>query len=222
MSRIAGTSERERHAEALRTSCRLTQGFYRTHRPGQVKLTPQEIIPVLNRAGVKFVLLGTHGIEGWMSEPRATENVNFLIQKRYHRKAIRAIQEAFPHLEMHDQKKVTRFVDRVAKRVVLDLMRPLEPFYQAVFENTVPAGFTHRVPDVEMALVCKFAAMISPHRTGRKKARDVGDFMDVVDQHHEVLDLAKLRRLAELVHPGSGARILEFIEEAKAGRIPRL
>jgi hypothetical protein len=222
MVRVATTTEKERHAEALETSCRLTQGFYARRWPGQVKLTPQEIIPVLNRAGVKFVLMGTHGIEGWMSEPRATEDVDFLIQKRYHRKAIRAIQEAFPQLEIHDQKVVTRFVDPVAKRIVLDLMRPHEPFFQAVFENTVPAGFTHRVPDVEMALVCKFAAMISPNRTGRKKARDVSDFMDVVDRHHEILDLAKLRRLAEMVHRGSGAMILEFVEEAKAGRIPKL
>lgn len=222
MVQVARTTERKRHAEALRTSCRLTQLYYRTHRPGQNKLTPQEIIPVLNRAGVKFVLMGTHGTEGWMSEPRATEDVDFLIQKRYHRKAIRAIQEAFPHLEMHDRRMVTRFVDPATQRVVIDLMRPHEPFFQAVFENTVPAGFTHRVPDLEMALVCKFAAMISPHRTGKKKARDVSDFMDVVDQNHGILELAKLRRLAELVHPGSGARILEFIKEAKAGRIPRL
>lgn len=222
MVQVATTTEKERHAEALETSCRLTQGFYRTHRPGQVKLTPQEIIPVLNRAGVMFVLLGTHGIEGWMSEPRATEDVNFLIQKRYHRKAIRAIQEAFPHLEMHDQRMVTRFVDPFTKRVVVDLIRPQEPFFQAVFENSVPAGFTHRVPDLEMALVTKFAAMISPHRIAKKKAIDTGDFMDIVDQHHEIIDSLKLRRLAELVHPGSGIKILEFVEEAKAGRIPRL
>jgi len=222
MVQVATTTDRKHHAEALRTSCRLTQMFYLRQRPGYTKLTPQEIIPVLNRAGIKFVLMGTHGIEGWMSDARATEDVDFLIQKRYHRKAIRAILDAFPHLQVHDQRVVTRFVDPSVKKVVLDLMRPVEPFYQEVFKNSVPAGFTHQVPDLEMALVSKFAAMISPHRTGKKKARDVGDFMDMVEQHHEIIDQAKLRRLAEKVHRGSGDRIAHFVEEAKAGRMPKV
>lgn len=212
----------DRHARALETSSRLVQTFYRMYRPGRTKVTPDQVIPVLNKAGVKFVLMGMHGIGGWRSEPRATDDVDFLIQKRYHRKAIRAIQEAFPHLEMHDQKMVTRFVDPASKTVVVDLMRPLDPFHQAVFENTVPAGRTHRIPDLEAALACKFAAMISPHRTGKKKAVDAGDFMDIVDENQEILDFEKLRRLAELVHPGSGAKIIRYVADAKAGRIPKM
>jgi len=117
---------------------------------------------------------------------------------------------------------VTRFVDPSFKMVVVDLMRPVEPFYQAIFKNSVQAGFTHRIPDLESALVCKFAAMISPRRVGKKKARDIGDFMDIVEQNQEVLDLDKLRQLAELVHPGSGAKIVRYVADAKAGRIPKI
>lgn len=222
MVQLSHKTDRERHAEALRTSSRLTRTYYRMYRPGEIKVTPEEVIPVLNRAGVKFVLMGTHGVGGWRSEPRATDDVDFLIQKRYHRKAVRAIQEAFPTLETTDQQVVTRFVDPTTKRVVIDLMRPHESFYQAVFKNCVRAGFTHDIPDLEMALVSKFAAMVSPHRLAKKKAIDTGDFMDIVDENHEIIDLPKLRRLAEKVYSGGGDKIVHFVEESRAGRIPKL
>jgi hypothetical protein len=192
------------------------------YRPGETKMTPEEIIPILNKAGVKYVLMGTHGVGGWRSEARATDDVDFLIQKRYHAKAVRAIQQTFPELEMHDLAMVTRFVDPATKKVVVDLMKPAEPFYQAVFKNSVQAGFTHRIPDLEMALVCKFAAMISPHRSPKKKHIDAGDFMDIVEENSEVIDFGKLRRLAEKVHPGGGDRIIQFVEDTKAGRVLKL
>jgi hypothetical protein len=191
------------------------------YRPGRTMITPEKVIAVLNDAGIRFVLMGTHGIGGWRSEARATDDIDFLIQKRYHRKAIRAIQHAFPHLEVKEQKFVTRFLDPKTRIVVVDLMKPGERFHQEVFRNTVPAGRTHHVPDLEMALVCKFAAMISPHRLVKKRAVDAGDFMDIVDEHGEIIDFRKLRRLADLVCSGGGDRIEKFIEDAKAGRLPK-
>jgi len=185
-------------------------------------ITPQEIIAVLNDAGIGFVLMGTHGVGGWMAEARATDDVDFLVQKRDHRKAVRAVRRAFPKLKVKEQKMVTRFVDPSSKIVVVDLMKPLERFYLEVFENSVPAGRTHQVPDLEMALVCKFAAMVSPHRIGKKKARDISDFMDIVDENREIIDLEKTRRLANIVCSGGGDRIEFFIEEAKVGRIPKV
>ncbi|HEV3142930.1 MAG TPA: hypothetical protein VGZ47_03500, partial [Gemmataceae bacterium] len=179
MAQVLRRVDAERHADALRRSCSLTHTFYRMYRPGQTKVTPDEIIPVLNQAGVEFVLMGTYAMGGWMSEVRGTDDVDFLIATRHHRKAVRAIQQAFPKLKLKDQKVVSRFIDPASKIVVIDLMKPFERFYREVFENTVPAG-RYRIPDLEMALVCKFAAMISPHRVVKKRARDLGDFMDIV------------------------------------------
>ncbi|MBI3409284.1 MAG: hypothetical protein HY040_13135 [Planctomycetes bacterium] len=211
-----------RHADALRDSIRLTQTFYRMYRSGQRMITPEEIIAVLNDAGVKFVLMGTYGVGGWRSEPRATDDVDFLIQKSSHTRAIEAIQKAFPTLKMLDQTVVTRFVDPTTKRVVIDLMKPYEAIYRAVFKNAVPAGHTHRIPDLEMALVTKFAAMISSNRPAKKRQIDAGDFSDIVQENAGIIDMAKLRRLANLVSKGAAKKITEFIEDAKAGRILRL
>jgi hypothetical protein len=221
MAQVLQRVDSERHADALRRSCALTHTFYRMYRPGQSKVTPDEIIPVLNRAGVEYVLMGTHAMGGWMSEARGTDDVDFLITPRHHRKAIRAIQQAFPKLKVKDQKAVTRFVDPATKIVVIDLMRPCERFYREVFKHTAPAG-RYQIPDLEMALVCKFAAMISPHRVIKKRTRDLGDFMDIVDVNHDIIDLVKLGRLANMVCSGGAEKITEFIEEIKQGRIPKL
>jgi hypothetical protein len=212
--------DRRRHAAALRDSTRLTQIFYRMYRPGEVMVTPAEIIEVLNKAGVDFVLMGTHGVGGWRSEPRASDDVDFLIAASSHRKAVAAITKAFPKLKKKAEKVVTRFRDPTTKRIVVDLMKPCAPYYLEVFKNTVPAGQTHRIPDLEMALVSKFAALMSPLRIDKKKSIDAGDFMDIVDTNSEIIDMEKLQRLAALVCSDGAEKIVEFVEDARAGRIP--
>ena len=44
----------------------------------------------------------------------------------------------------------------------------------------------------------------------------------LVFQGKEVIPIHNLRRLAEKVHPGSAEKITRFVEDAKAGRIPKL
>src|SRR5277367_5004976 len=48
---------------------------------------------------------------GWMEQARATDDVDILVQKRYHKKAVRAVTDAYPELEVTDHPVVTRFVD---------------------------------------------------------------------------------------------------------------
>ena len=69
-----------------------------------------------------------------------------------------------------------------------------------------------------MALISKFAAMVSPHRQPRKKLYDGGDFMEIVEIHVKEIDYKKLKRLADKVYQGGGAEIMNLIEDIKAGR----
>ncbi len=207
-----------RHAEALRLSSMLTETYRRMYRPTAVMINPEDVIQVLNQAGVKFVLIGTHGIGGWRDEPRATQDVDILVQKRHHRKAVTALRQAYPELLAEDQPAVTRFIDPATGKGVIDLLRPLEPVYQTVFKNTIPVGDTHRIPDLEMALVSKFAAMISPTRPEDKKYIDAGDFINMVRSNRDDIALEKLRRLGEAVYNGGGAEVVRFVENIKAGR----
>jgi len=204
--------------DALQRSSALTRTFYRMYRPGLAAMTPEEVIPILNAANVKFVVMGTHGVGAWKEEPRSTDDVDFLITKRDHAKAIKVVQQAFPTLEIRDLPAVTRFYDPEKKFVVIDLMKPIAAVYQAVFRNTVPAGRTYRIPDLEMSLVTKFAAMIAPERTSKKKHLDAADFTDIVQENYDMIDQAKLRRLAEKIDSGCGVKIMEYLEDARSGR----
>ena len=65
-------------------------------------MTAEEVIDVLNAAGVRFLLAGAHAIGGWTNEPRTTQDVDVLVATRHVRAAIRALQVAFPHLQLRD------------------------------------------------------------------------------------------------------------------------
>jgi hypothetical protein len=205
------------HLQALQTSSMLTARWYRV-RPEATMYEVETIIRLLNKAKVKFVVMGTHGLVGWRSEPRATHDVDILTAWRDYGKAVRVIHKAFPELEMEDWKVVTRFRDKVTENIVIDVMKPVDDLYRSAFRYSVAGSEDHRVPDLEMALVSKFAAMLSPSRPQEKKFLDAGDFINIVRHNQATLNLGKLKRLAEKVYSEAGREILKMVEDIKAGR----
>jgi len=215
---MVAVSRRQRnHERALATSSVLT-GYYRDmYRPGMSMVSPKKVIRLLNDAKVRFVLMGTHGLSGWRSLPRATQDVDVLVAKRDHTKAVRVLREGFPKLVVEEGVIVTRFKDPQTDEPRIDLMRPLQKVYQIVFRHTEKMG-TYLVPDLEMALISKFAAMVSPHRTKPRKIQDVADFADMVTHNQKTIDMAKVTRLAEQVSAGGKKEIVQLIDDILAGR----
>ena len=207
------------HLQALQLSSMLTARWYRMGRfPDATMYDPETVIRVLNKAKIKFVLMGTHGIVGWRSETRSTHDVDVLVAWKDYQKAVRVIHTAFPELEMADWKVVTRFKDQVTGNIVIDVMKPADDLFRVAFRYTVAVKRSHQIPDLEMAIAAKFAAMISPRREQRKKFVDANDFIDMVDHNQDVIDLGKLKRLADKVYKGGGAEILKMVADIKAGR----
>src|SRR5262245_57302873 len=124
------------HLEALETSSWLTEYFRRNHQPMAAQITPKRVIAILNRAGVKPVLMGTHGIGGWRSEARATQDVDVLVRKKDIRKAVRALQAAYPRLTVDEFPVVTRFIDPATRKAVIDVMKPTQVVFRIVFRHT--------------------------------------------------------------------------------------
>jgi hypothetical protein len=164
------------------------------------------------------MVVGAHGIVGYRSEPRATQDVDILVRKRDHRKAIAAIRKAYPKLRMVDSPVVTRFIDDRAGKVVIDLMRPAFRIYQLAFRHRVWVKDEYCIPSLEMALVAKFAAMTAPNRPERKRLVDAGDFRDIVEFNLDSIDRYRLRRLGNRARTSGGMRILSLIDDIKAGR----
>ncbi len=196
---------RRSHGEALRVSSEIGRTLRTMYRPEVIVISPADVIAVLNEAGVRFVLMGNYGITGWRDEQRATEDVDVLVRTRDHRKAVRAIHEAFPRLQVEDSVVVTRFLDPVTAIPLIDLMKPNQPLFKVAFRQTVLVEEGYRIPNLEFALACKFAAMVSPYRVVKKKHLDAADFISMVEKNQSAIRSPRLRRLGERVYPGGGA-----------------
>lgn len=206
------------HLQALQISSHLTARWLRLRGWEATMYDPETIVQLLKKARVRFILMGTHGIVGWRSETRATHDVDILAATSHYEKAIQAVHQAFPELEIVDWHAVTRFKDRSTNEFVIDIMRPVDDLFKAAFRCTIRVGKSHRIPDLEMAIASKYAAMISPRRPQDKKFVDAGDFVNMVKYNRSEIDFAKLRRLAEKVYKGGGAEILKMVADIKAGR----
>src|SRR5205085_9899094 len=81
---------------------------------------PDDVARVLNAAKIKYVIVGAHATNGYTGRPRATVDVDVIVQ--FPKKAAKAIAAAFPKLQMQDTPVVTRFRDE--DNEAIDLMKP--------------------------------------------------------------------------------------------------
>jgi hypothetical protein len=182
-------------------------------------ILPLDVIRVLNAIGVNFMLVGAHGIGGWMDKPRATRDVDIVVASRHHKKAIKALLDAFKHLEAEDHDVVTRLRDRETQKVAIDVMKQNQQLYRVALKHThtvTSDGETYKIPSLEMALAMKFAAMISLHRSDEDKFQDAHDFIYMVKSNPDI-DLTQLDELGDLVYPGGGQEILQKARQVRAG-----
>src|SRR5262249_26743299 len=118
------------HAESLRTSSALSDYYVES------AIAPLDVITLLNKAGISFVLTGAHAIGGWMGDPRTTNDVDLIVASKHFKKATKVLLEAFPHLEAENLTVVIRLRDRESHAVVIDLMKPVQPLYRETFKHT--------------------------------------------------------------------------------------
>lgn len=208
------------HAKALRKTAWLTKTQLAMWLEGFVDVDPKELIRVLNQAGVKFVLMGAHVTNAWARvEPRATRDVDVLVQKSHHKKAVAAIQKAFPTLQVEEHPVVTRFRDPADNQVAIDAMKPASEIHKAAMKQTIRVEGTHNVPTLEMLLACKLAAMTSPNRAHDRKLQDGADFIRVVMHNRDDIRREKLREFGELLYVGGGAELVKLVDDVLAGRM---
>jgi hypothetical protein len=182
-------------------------------------ITPQEVISVLNKAKISFVLVGAYGLAGWRKESCGTEVVDVVVAAKQVKKAVQLLLEAFPQLEPIDLPMVVRLWERETQDVFIDVMKPVQQPYCEVFRHTHAVSAdrqSYRVPSLEMAVVMEFAAMTSLYRAAEDKLRDAQDFIRIVKNNRE-LDKDKVAQLASLIYPDGGKDILELVQKAMAG-----
>ncbi|MBL8798324.1 MAG: hypothetical protein JNM56_30800 [Planctomycetia bacterium] len=182
-------------------------------------IPPIEVIRVLNRAKVSFVLVGLHGLVGWLKEPRGTEDVDLIVAAKHHKRAVAALLRAFPHLHAVDLRAVTRFMEHESETVLIDVIKPIQQPHREIFKHvkTLTVGRqSYRIPSLEMAIALKFAAMTSHNWAQADKFQDAHDFILIVNANPEI-ELPKLRSLGELVFPTGGSELLEMVRRVRNG-----
>lgn len=199
------------HARSILTSSALSLW--------QVKhIVPlQAVLAVLNAAKVEFVIAGAHAIGGYTKKPRATVDVDVVIAPKAHRKAVKALREAYPDLIVRDLQVVTRFIDPPTKEAVIDLMKPKDNLLKTIFENSVAVkleGQAARIPDLEMAAATKFAAMVGLYRKHPDKLQDAADFARIIEANPK-LDVDRLARLGDLVYSGGGSEVRGLVQAVR-------
>ena len=186
-------------------------------------ITPQQVIDCLVDAGVKnWVLMGLHGYVGYLPMPRATQDVDVMVPYSQKKRAANAIATCWPELEKRELSQVIRFLDPADRdadgnpKPVVDLMLPWSPFQEKILSSHVQVDKStgHRLPTIEAAIVSKYAAMISPHRSIEKKEYDAGDLRRLIKANHGSFDPAAIGALAADVWEGGAEEIARFTEQA--------
>lgn len=208
----------QEHLQAMYIAGQIGKNLRDMYWPEATVVKPEKVIRLLKKAKVRFVLMGTYGINGYRYQARATQDVDVLVWAKDHEKAVAALRVGFPRLKFEDFPVVSRFTDPKTKKPLIDVMKPNNESLQVAFKYSVWVGKSHLIPDLEMGLVSKFAAMVSPNRELVKKLSDGNDFADMVVTNLAKIDLGKLRRLGEKVYKGGGKEILQLVDDIKFGR----
>lgn len=155
----------------------------------QVKnmISPLDIIRILNEAGVSFVLVGAHGLAGWLKKPRATQDVDVVVAEKHLKRATALLADNIRNLH------VQTFVDRVSlchahsEQTLIDLYLP-HRFFRQRFNQTVTIALDNqefRVPRLEMALAMKHSLMYANDRPLEARCQDAHDFLRMVEKNPE-------------------------------------
>jgi len=211
------------HAYGIRKSTRLTSDYREVHKKEALDVKPQEVIDCLVAAGVKdWVLMGLHGYVGYLPMPRATQDVDIMVPYSQKKKAVKAISNGWPELEKRELSQVVRFLDPNdldsdgSPMPVIDIMLPWGSFQERILKQhvCVDPDTGNRLPVIEAAVVSKYAAMISPHRSYDKQQQDAVDLRRLIKTNHAKIDPDLLSELAGEVWEGGSEETQRFVQQA--------
>lgn len=171
----------------------------------------QRVVGILNDLDVRWALVGAHAV-GMLTEPRATQDFDFVVESSKIQRVETALREAFGDLGRQDMGPALRFAT-----LDVDMIRSTNhSLFQEALERTRDIeGW--RVPIPEVLIALKFLSAISPWRSPEKRHFDIGDLMAMVRAVGiDELDRELMETLAAQVYPGAEREFVDLL-----GRIER-
>jgi len=169
------------------------------------------VVNVLEKTGARWALVGAHAV-GLLVEPRATADVDFVVDDHKLKRIIAALEQEFGELDIHDLGPALRL-----GTLDVDLIRASNhPLFGEILGHTqIVEGW--RVPVPEALIAMKFLAAISPWRAQDKRLHDLGDLVAVYRSLEEELRRPLLTRLAGLAYPGADQELTKLLERIDRG-----
>lgn len=103
---------------SLATSTALSKHYH------PMIITPIEVVRALNRAKVRFTLVGAHALGGWTHRPRTTDDVDVVVAARHVKRAVGGLIAAYPQLVAAELPIVVRLRDGENGPTLVDVMKP--------------------------------------------------------------------------------------------------
>lgn len=178
--------------------------------------TIRRLVSVFDQSGARWALVGAHAV-GMITEPRATADLDFVIEEARLKTVLEALRDELGELDDEDIGPAVRL-----KALNVDLIRsathPL--FGEALRRTRILEQWS--VPVTEALIALKFLAAISPWRAPEKRLHDLGDLVALYRAARDELDPALLRRLAGMAYPGAEREFEALLERIDRGEPLRI
>jgi hypothetical protein len=176
-----------------------------------MEATYRRVIDVLERVGAKWTLVGAHAVNTYVG-PRATADIDLVIEAKLLKRVLRALESEFGRLETTDVGASLRVIS-----LSLDLIRSdNHPLFRAALDRAENRGGV-RVPPPELLVALKFLAAVSPWRRLADKKQDAADLINVYQAVGEDFDRAVAIEYGRTAYPGAERELADMLDKIDAG-----
>lgn len=173
--------------------------------------TYRRLIDVLSRVGAQWTVVGAHAVNVYV-EPRATVDIDFIVEARKMKPILRALEEEFGTVETTEIGAAVRITN-----LSIDLIRgDNHPLFRAALDEAEEHHGV-RVPPVELLLVLKFLAATSPWRDVADRKQDVADVIRLYRAAGAELDRAAALHYASQVYPRAEIEFAGILDRIDRG-----
>jgi len=169
------------------------------------------IVQVFDEVGARWTLVGAHAV-GALTEPRATEDFDFVIEDRKLSTVLEKLGEVFGPLTTTDVGAAVRVLN-----LDIDLIRSTaHPLFKRSLDETRDAA-SWRIPVPELLIALKFLSSVNPWRGVDRRRQDVLDLILIYKTIGlDGLDRERILALSRDVYPGAERELGQLL-----GRVDR-
>ncbi|MBI4263510.1 MAG: hypothetical protein HY657_03965 [Acidobacteria bacterium] len=171
----------------------------------------RRVVTVLDRLGAKWTLVGAHAVNVYV-RPRATVDVDFIVDGRMLKRILAELEAEFGALETTDIGAALRITN-----LSIDLIRSdNHPLFRAALDQAQERGGP-RVPPPELLVTLKFLSAVSPWRKPGERKQDAADLINVYQSAGAEFDRQSAVQYSSAVYPGAERDFAAMLDRIDRG-----